>query len=331
MKFLIIRFSSIGDIVLTTPVVRCLKKQVPNAEIHYLSKYSFKSILQNNPYIDKLFLLDNDWDVIMHRLKLEEYDFIIDLHNNLRTLKVKRFLKVKSYSYYKQNIEKWLLTFLKINRLPNKHIVDRNLEVVENFSVVNDGLGLDYFIPEKDCINTKDIPASHHLGYIAIVIGAALNTKKLPTYKLIELCKLIEHPIILLGGPEDKNIGDEIAKQDNVKIYNACGKFNLNESADLVRKAKLIVTHDTGLMHIAAAFKKPIISVWGNTIPAFGMFAYFGNQEVENKIFEVENLSCRPCSKIGYNNCPKKHFKCMELQNISSIASLAQDWAKEFK
>jgi ADP-heptose:LPS heptosyltransferase len=331
MKFLIIRFSSIGDIVLTTPVVRCLKKQVPNAEIHYLSKYSFKSILQNNPYIDKLFLLDNDWDVIMHRLKLEEYDFIIDLHNNLRTLKVKRFLKVKSYSYYKLNIEKWLLTFLKINRLPNKHIVDRNLEVVENFSVVNDGLGLDYFIPEKDCISTKDIPASHHLGYIAIVIGAALNTKKLPTYKLIELCKLIEHPIILLGGPEDKNIGDEIAKQDNVKIYNACGKFNLNESADLVRKAKLIVTHDTGLMHIAAAFKKPIISVWGNTIPAFGMYAYFGNQEVENKIFEVENLSCRPCSKIGYKNCPKKHFKCMELQNISSIASLAQDWAKEFK
>lgn len=99
----------------------------------------------------------------------------------------------------------------------------------------------------------------------------------------------------------------------------------------MVRKAKLIVTHDTGLMHIAAAFKKPIISVWGNTIPAFGMYAYFGNQEVENKIFEVENLSCRPCSKIGYKNCPKKHFKCMELQNISSIASLAQDWAKEFK
>lgn len=331
MKFLIIRFSSIGDIVLTTPVVRCLKKQVPNAEIHYLSKYSFKSILQNNPYIDKLFLLDNDWDVIMHRLKLEEYDFIIDLHNNLRTLKVKRILKVKSYSYYKLNIEKWVLTFLKINKLPNKHIVDRNLEVVENFSVVNDGFGLDYFIPENDCISTKDIPASHHLGYIAIVIGAALNTKKLPTHKLIELCNLIEHPIILLGGTEDKSVGDEIAKQDQIKIYNACGKFNLNESADLVRKSKLVITHDTGLMHIAAAFKKPIISVWGNTIPAFGMYAYFGNQKIENKIFEVENLSCRPCSKIGYSNCPKKHFKCMELQNISSIASLAQDWAKEFK
>ncbi len=330
MKFLIIRFSSIGDIVLTTPVIRCLKKQIPNAEVHFLSKYSFKSILQNNPYIDKLFLLDNDWEVLMHRLQLEEYDYVIDLHNNLRTLKVKRLLKTKSFSFYKLNIEKWLLTTLKINRLPNKHIVDRNIETLKHFNVVNDGMGLDYFISEREIIQTIDIPASHRMGYIAIVIGAALNTKKLPTHKLVELCGLLNHPIILLGGTEDKETGNEIALQDEIKIYNACGKFNLNESADLVRKSKFVITHDTGLMHIAAAFKKPIISIWGNTIPEFGMTAYYGNTIIENKIFEVENLQCRPCSKIGYSSCPKKHFKCMENQEINKLVELASSWAVQF-
>lgn len=331
MKFLIIRFSSIGDIILTTPVIRCLKQQIPNVEIHFLSKYSFKNIIEHNPYIDKLLLLDNDWDVLMHRLKLEEYDYIIDLHHNLRTLKVKRHLKVRSFSFNKLNIEKWLLTALKINRLPNKHIVDRNLETVKYFNVENDGLGLDYFIPEKDIVQIKDIPAAQRMGFIAIVIGAALNTKKLPTHKLMELCNLIQHPIILLGGPEDKEIGNEIAKQDEIKIYNACGKFNLNESADLVRKSKFVITHDTGLMHIAAAFKKPIISIWGNTIPAFGMNAYYGNKTVENEIFEVENLNCRPCSKIGYKACPKKHFKCMQQQNIKAISAVASNWSIQFQ
>ncbi|MFX8696386.1 glycosyltransferase family 9 protein, partial [Acinetobacter baumannii] len=86
----------------------------------------------------------------------------------------------------------------------------------------------------------------------------------------------------------------------------ACGKFNLNESADLVRQSKLIITHDTGLMHIAAALRKKIISVWGNTVPAFGMDVYYGASQIEHFKFQVPDLSCRPCSKIGYKQCPKK-------------------------
>jgi heptosyltransferase-2 len=128
----------------------------------------------------------------------------------------------------------------------------------------------------------------------------------------------------LLGGPEDKKDGDDIAAADTVKIYNACGKFNLNESASLVQKSKLIITHDTGLMHIAAAFKKPVISVWGNTIPGFGMTAYYGTAQVPDVRFEVNGLGCRPCSKIGYNTCPVGHFKCMEQQDIQAIAREAK-------
>lgn len=324
MKFLIIRFSSIGDIVLTTPVIRCLKQQVANAEVHYLTKLGFIAIVENNPYVDKLHILRDDLGSLLETLKQEKFDCIIDLHHNLRTLKVKKALKgVPSYSFDKLNIKKWLLTALKVNLMPQVHIVDRYLETVKTFGVRNDGKGLDYFIPEQDIVENHDIPAAHSLGFVGVVIGAAHNTKKLPVHKLKALCAAINHPIILLGGPEDRVLGNKISLADDVKIYNSCGKFNLNESADLVKKAKIIITHDTGLMHIAAAFKKPILSIWGNTVPSFGMNPYYGTAVIANKIFEINNLWCRPCSKIGYSKCPLGHFKCMEKHDVNEIAAFA--------
>ncbi len=324
MKILIIRFSSIGDIVLTTPILRCIKQQVQDAELHFLTKKQFAPLISNNPNVDKIKTLDSSWDLMIHELVVEKYDYIIDLHHNLRTLRIKKELKeVPNSSFNKLNIPKWLYTFLKINRLPKIHIVDRYIAAAKPLDVKNDLQGLDFFINEKELIKDKDIPASHVYGYIGIVIGAALNTKKLPVDKIRELCNSIQYPIMLLGGKEDKENGDIIAMGDDIKIYNSCGKFTLNESAQLVKKAKLIITHDTGLMHVAAAFNKPIISIWGNTTPLFGMEPYYReNSLATNKIFELE-LSCRPCSKIGYSKCPKGHFKCMQNQPINLIAETA--------
>ena len=325
MKFLIIRFSSIGDIVLTTPVVRCLKKQVVTAEVHYLSKKSFSKIFEANPYIDKMHYLDDDLDATIAALQQEDFDYVIDLHHNLRTAKVKRALQKKTFSFDKLNIKKWLLTALKMNRMPDLHIVDRYMETVSSFGIKNDGAGLDYFIPAPDAVPETDIPTSHLAGYIGLVIGAALNTKKYPLHKLEAFCKTIQHPVIILGGPEDAETGKQLSAIDPFKIYNACGKFNLNESADLVRRAKLVISNDTGLMHIAAALKRPVISLWGNTVPAFGMYPYYGTNFLSGRknapfdILEVYNLSCRPCSKIGYKKCPKGHFKCMELIAVEDL------------
>ena len=331
MKVLIIRFSSIGDIVLTTPVVRCLKKQLPDVEVHYLTKSSFRAVLEANPYIDKLHYLNDDLQIVIDELQPENFDYVIDLHHNLRTMRVKKGLKKKSFSFNKLNIQKWLYTSIKLNVLPDVHIVDRYMETVKTLGIKNDGRGLDYFIPENDKVKETDIPASHLAGYIGVVIGAAHNTKKMPIHKLKELCAAIEHPIILLGGKEDRENGDEIASVDRHKIYNACGKFNINESADLVRRSKLIITHDTGLMHIATAFKKQVISIWGNTVPEFGMYPYYGNVPANNgnklpyDIMQVRPLYCRPCSKIGYKKCPLGHFKCMEKQSIPAIIDRIHD------
>ena len=302
MKFLVIRFSSIGDMVLTTPVARCLKKQVPDAQIHYLTKLRFHQLVDPNPDINKVHLLEESISPLIKALRKEKFDYLVDLHHNLRTAKIKSALGVESFSFPKLNLEKWMMTTFKWNLLPHIHIVDRYMKTVESFGVKNDGMGLDYFIPENERVKESDIPASHLAGYIGIAIGAAHNTKKLPVHKLQELCARLDHPLILLGGREDYENAREIAGVDPVKVYNACGKFGINESADLVRRSKLMVSHDTGLMHIAAAFQKPVISIWGNTIPEFGMAPYYGDRSKQKyDVVEIKNLYCRPCSKIGYD------------------------------
>jgi ADP-heptose:LPS heptosyltransferase len=319
-KILIIRFSSIGDIVLTTPVIRCLKQQLPNAEIHYLTKKAFQPVLKSNPYIDKLHLLEGPVSGIIPELKAENFDYIIDLHKNVRTMLVKSRLGIKSSSFNKLNIEKWLLVNFRINILPPVHIVDRYLKTVEFLGVKNDGKGLDYFL-EKDYKLRELLPETHQ-DYTGLVIGAQHYTKRLPVYKLIEVCKLLNQPVVLMGGKEDAGRAEQIVTAAGDYVFNACGKFTLDESAFLVKMAKQIITHDTGLMHIAAAFNKRIISVWGNTVPGFGMYPYHVN---ESKMIGVEGLKCRPCSKIGYQKCPLGHFKCMNDQNITEIVNFKFD------
>ena len=319
-KYLIIRFSSIGDIVLTSPVVRCIKKQIPGAQVHYITKKAFASVIESNPYVDKVCTIEKDVSEVIDELKKEKYDFVIDLHHNLRSAQVKQGLRKPSASFPKLNVEKWLKVNFKIDNLPDVHIVDRYFVAVKKLSVKNDGEGLDYFIPAKDEVNISTLPASHQNGYIGFIIGARHFTKRLPEHKIIEICKRINLPVVLFGGPEDAEIAKHIEEAVGGNIYNACGKYNLNQSASLVKQAKKIITHDTGLMHIAAAFKKDIVSVWGNTIPEFGMYPY--KPGVNSHIVEVKNLNCRPCSKIGYKACPKKHFKCMEEISVEEIASM---------
>lgn len=308
-KILIVRFSSIGDIVLTTPVVRCLRLQL-NAEIHYLTKENYQNILISNPYIYKVWTIKTSISEVQKELKKEQFDYIIDLHKNLRTLHLRLVLKSKFLAFEKLNFQKWLITKFKINRLPNVHIVDRYLETVNSLGVKNDGKGLDYFIPKKDIISLNEYSNTFTTAF---VIGAAHATKRLPVEKIITICKTIlkqkNHTILLLGGKEDAKNGEQIEKAIQHNISNLCGKLNLNQSASIIQQADKVITHDTGLMHIAAAFQKEIISVWGNTIPAFGMYPYVDASKF--KIVEVENLSCRPCSKIGHQTCPKGHFKCM--------------------
>jgi ADP-heptose:LPS heptosyltransferase len=309
VRFLIIRFSSIGDIVLTTPVVRSIKNQVEDAEIHYLTKPQFAKIIEGNPYIDKVHVLKKSFADTIRELKYEHFDYVIDLHKNLRSFRVKNRLRIISFSFDKLNKEKWLMVNFKKNKLPDNHIVDRYLENLSIFDIQNDRQGLDYFIPNEDQVDLKIISDELKNGFVGIVVGAYHNTKKLPPEKIVSICQKIDKPVVLLGGPDDQDEAEKIKSAVGTNIYNACGKFNINQSASIVKQANVILTPDTGLMHIASAFKKKIVSVWGNTIPAFGMYPYLPHPQSE--IMEIKGLKCRPCTKIGFTKCPKKHFKCI--------------------
>lgn len=320
VKILIIRFSSIGDIVLTTPVIRCLKNQLDGeVELHYLTKKQYSSIVNSNPNVSKVYTIEKSTNEVVNLLKEERYDYIVDLHKNLRSKRVIKALKCLSFSFDKLNYQKWLMTTFKINKLPQIHIVERYLASVKFLGVENDGLGLEFYIPEKDEVEMSSLPPTHQNGYICFAIGAQHATKCLPEQKIIELCKQLNQPIILLGGKEDVEKATQIEKEVGANIFSACGKYNLNQSASLLKQSKLLITHDTGLMHIGTALSKKIISVWGNTIPEFGMYPYFPKNPEKFLMVENKNLSCRPCSKIGHDQCPKKHFKCMEDIDVEEI------------
>jgi heptosyltransferase-2 len=330
MKILVIRFSSIGDIVLTTPILRCIKQQMPEVELHYLTKAAYKPVIEANPYIDKFHFLKDNLNEIIDELQDFRFDYVIDLHRNLRTQRVKRALNTHNLTFSKLNIRKWVLVNFKLNLMPDKSIVERYFDAIKKLNVKNDGQGLDYFIPKTTVVGNKDLPMSHLGGYAGCVIGGSYYTKKLPVEQWRKFCKEVPYPVILLGGPEDRAEGDKIAELDPIKIYNACGKFDLNESAWLVKHAHVVVSNDTGLMHIAAAFKKPLISLWGNTSPEMGMFPYFGYNNIskviskDSIILENKRLYCHPCSKLGYNKCPEGHFKCMNELNMQNLSDFVK-------
>ncbi len=309
VKILIIRLSSIGDIVLTTPVVRCLKNQVENVELHFVTKQKFSCILTSNPHIDKVHILKENIIPLIQNFKNEKFDYVIDLHQNFRSNRIKRSLNVASFTVDKLNWRKLLLIRFKINRLPGKHIVDRYMETVAPLGIKKDGKGLDYFIPEEEIFPESDMPTLFKNGYVAFVIAGTYNTKKLPVEKVSEICQKIDFPVILLGGKKEFDDGEKILSQSKGNVLNYAGKISLNQSASLLNKANVVLTNDTGLMHIAAAFNKKILSFWGNTVPDFGMVPYMPAKS--SKLMEVSDLKCRPCSKLGYERCPKKHFKCM--------------------
>ena len=324
MKILVIRFSSIGDIVLTTPVIRCLKNQISDVEIHALTKKKFSGLYKTNPYINKVYEYDDSLKKNIEELKLENYDYIVDLQKNKRSLRVCRTLHRPHSSFPKLNFKKFLLTTFKINLMPDIHIVDRYFKAVEKLGVKNDCQGLDFFISEKNNYPLSELPENFQNGYHAFVIGGTYKTKILPAVKVIEVIKKLNEPVILLGGPDDVERAEEIIRQrttdngqqtlsisQNLSILNLVGKINLEQSASIVKNAKSVLTNDTGLMHIAAAFHKNVISVWGNTVPALGMYPYLPNEKEKCHIIECKDVKCRPCSKLGFKECPRRHFKCM--------------------
>jgi ADP-heptose:LPS heptosyltransferase len=322
MKILVIRFSSIGDIVLTTPLLRCIKQQLPGSEIHFLTRHAFTPLLETNPYVGKVIPFSATTSELSASLKLENYDFVLDLQKNFRSRVLRLRLGLPSASFPKLNIRKWVLVHLKRNYLPDLHIVDRYFVSLKKLNVYYDGSGLDFFFAPGDEEAMRLLPNEFKNGYITLTCGSKHFTKQMPEALIVALIKNSPFPVVLLGGKEDEVLALRVVEQCGEKALNACGKLSIRQSAYLVHQSLAIIASDTGLMHIAAALKKRIISVWGNTVPAFGMYPLMPKgMEQHASIVEVD-INCRPCSKLGFNKCPKKHFNCMNFHNPEQIIEL---------
>ena len=284
MKILIIRFSSIGDIVLTTPVMRCLKAQLPNEnlEIHYLIKKEFQQVLAPNPYIDVFhnYTKENEKECFQ-KLKDLKFDIVLDLQSNWRSLRLRKSLNApQTYVFNKLNIKKFLLTQFKIDRMPKHiHVVDRYMATTQALGIKYDGKGLDHFIPQADKINIFNFlePEHHNTAlfekYIAIAIGAAHGTKQIPTSLIAQVSNSMAqlgYGTVLLGGKGDlQNAANILEKSDNKHILNLAGKIPLHASAYVLSQAWRVLAPDTGLMHIAAALHCKMVTIWGQHCSSF--------------------------------------------------------------
>lgn len=320
-RILVVRFSSIGDIVLTTPVLRCAKNQWHGeVEIHFLTKKPYAFLLENNPYLHQVHTIERSTNEIIESLRNLQFDYIIDLHHNARSFFLKRKLGMLSFAFNKLNFEKWLLVRFGINRLPENHIVDRYLETLSAFKIKNDLRGLDYFIPDTARNALDQLPEAFRKGYLAFVIGGQHKGKKLPPAKIANICQALNYPVVLLGGPEDEHAANTILRTAGENVWSAAGKFSFDESAALIESSTGVISHDTGLMHVAAALKKPVISVWGGTVPEFGMYPYLPGEP--SAMVQASHLKKRPCSKLG-NHCKYKTCRCTEEINENEVVQYA--------
>jgi ADP-heptose:LPS heptosyltransferase len=309
-RILVIRFSSIGDIVLASPVLRSLRSAFPEAEIHVATKAAYASLLEFNPNVDTVTALEADgWADFISRLKTRHYEHVVDLHNNLRSRRLTWAISCTNVRRFpKRNLRKWLLTTFKIDRMPDEHIVERYARAMPAGTRL-DEKGLAFYAGTEHTRRADAIFADWaHPKPLGIVLGATYATKRWLPEHFEALLSGYTGPVILFGGPAEAPLAAHCASVAAGPVLNAVAMaLPINTTAALMRHCGHVLTHDTGLMHIAAAYGIPMTVLWGNTVPAFGMAPYAATAVN----LEVPDLPCRPCSKLGSDRCPQGHFRCM--------------------
>lgn len=325
-NILILRLSSIGDILLTTAFIRQVRKTFPNAHITYIVKIEFQDLLRFNPHIDKIITFDSatkfrGLKALNSLLRKTKYDFVFDLHNNMRTNRMLAGIDShKIFKIKKNKIKRAALVYLKMNLYKSiKSIPERYLDVGAEKGVEDDGLGLELFLGQKKEENTREKTNKFGLTpglYICFGPGAAHFTKMWPEENVEELIDKITsqtgYKVAVLGSASEEELIKGIIKNKNV--VNFCGRLSLLESAAIISDSAGMVSNDSGLMHMTVALKKPIIAIFGSTVEELGFFPY----RAEATIFE-NKLWCRPCSHVGRKSCPLGHFKCMRLTDVERV------------
>lgn len=322
MNILIIRLSSIGDILLTTPFVRNVKNKYPEAHLTYVTKKQFTPLLKNNPHIDEILSYDSATKLkglfrLRDKLAEKQYAYIFDLHNNFRSNRLTKTLAGKVSRIRKNKLKRAVLVYFKWNLYNKiKPATIKYMDVGSGAGITDDGEGLELFLGgEKEGILKHNNLQMNQ--YICIAPAAAHYTKIWPMEYvkelLIKITEVSKFKLAILGSASETEMFKALPK--NESIIHLAGKLSLLESAEVIKHSKGIISNDSGLMHMAAALKKPVIAIFGSTVKELGFFPY----RADSIVIENEKLWCRPCSHIGRKKCPLGHFKCMREITVETV------------
>ena len=302
-----------GDVILTSPVVRTVHNQL-NCEIHFLIKDSFRDLVKHSPFVHSVHSLSESLGSTISELQKENFDLILDLQKNRKSKKITKELNTETLTFSKLNVKKWILVQSGINLLPKSHLIDRYFDSLKDLGIKNDGLGNELFIPSSASVSIDKLALPKK--YIALGIGAQHTGKCLNEEQLLYIAENTSLPIVLLGGKRELELSKRLSESSNVTIWNLTAKSSLLETAEVIRRSTITISGDTGVMHMASAFKVPQISIWGCTSPELGMFPYQGH--AHSVIIEpLEHLK-RPCAKLG-NRCKYAPNWCIQSISPSRI------------
>ncbi|RQV99347.1 MAG: glycosyltransferase family 9 protein [Calditrichaeota bacterium] len=330
-KILVIRLSSLGDVILVTPLLRQLRNAYPTSEIDFLVRSDLADVIRYNPHISRLIEFRKDSDFaylrkIRSRIWERDYDVILDIHRNLRSrlicfgMGISPFHRTKVLKIRKNQFTRFLLVKFKINLYRKLHgrvirVWEKYIRAAEPMGVKADDGRPEIFIPPESVRAAQRLIESlpEHRNFTAIAPGARHFTKRWPPEYYADLIEKLYSELhmvsILIGGREDIPVVEEIiSKVPAGSAIIAAGRYTLLETAAVIRNAELMVTNDSGLMHLATAFDVPVIAIFGSTVEELG---FFPNSPLA-EVLENKGLYCRPCSHIGRPGCPERHFRCMK-------------------
>lgn len=331
-KFLIIRFSSIGDIILATPLIRCLRAAFPHAQIDFLVKKEFASVLSGNPHITNIITFDkSDNRAELRRIRMQvlftRYSMVFDIQKNIRSMIIGIGAKTGVAGFSKKLLARELLIRFKKNTYKEiKPVFLRYFEAVETLGVKYDGNGTEVFPSEiekglvETILNQNNITQASPI--LVIAPGAQWENKRWPADKFAKAadiyCSKTKAQVVLIGGETDIEICKLVQNHLKTDSLNLAGKLSLMGSAAMLGKAALVITNDTGMLHMAQAMKAPVVAVFGPTTRELGFFPL----PEKSRVAEIE-IQCRPCTQKGLHHCPEKHFRCMNDIRPETVAKLA--------
>lgn len=334
-KILLLRLSALGDVVLTSPLIRALRQRFPHARIDFVIKKDFAELVAHHPQLNAVHCVEPEHGLrglaqLGRQLRGARYEVVLDLHRNFRTRFLARACNAPRLGHYQKHlVRRWF--FVKFKAATMQHVppvAQRYLQAAAFLNLQDDGAGTELLwnaVHEEEARRVLfEAGWKEERALLCLAPGAGYFTKRWPVEYFAEVARHLlnvngDLQIAVLGGTQDRGLGAFIRAQAGARILDLTGRCSLLASAVVIKRSRLLLANDSGLMHVAEAVRTPVVALFGSTTRELGFFPY----RAASHVIEHKNLSCRPCSHLGHRACPRGHFRCMkEITPPQALAAL---------